>query len=69
MFEFTVSTLIAGFLFGVLGVYLLRKGTREANGWSLVIGATLLVYPYTVSDPWLVWGIGIGLTWLGWVKR
>ena len=69
MFDFTVSTLIAGFFFGVVGVYLLRKGKREANGWSLIIGVTMLIYPYAVSDPFLVWGIGIGLFWLGWYTR
>lgn len=69
MFEFSMSQLIAGLLFGVCGVYLLRKGRREANGWSLIIGVTMLVYPYAVTDDLLLWGIGIGLFWLGWYTR
>ena len=28
----------------------------------MLLGASLIIYPYLVESPWLVWGIGAGLT-------
>lgn len=67
--NFTASGLAAGILFGVCGIYLLGKGRREANPWSLIIGVTMLLYPYAVSDDLALWGIGIALFTLGWYTR
>ena len=59
--NFSVSSLVAGFFFGVWGLYLVRRAKREAHPPSLAIGLALLVYPYFVENAYLLWGIGTAL--------
>lgn len=59
--NFSVSTLLAGLLFGVVGIWLIRTGRREGNLRLPVIGLALLVYPYFSPNVWADWGIGLGL--------
>jgi hypothetical protein len=59
--DFSVSSLIAGFIFGVIGWSLFRHGKKNAHFASLSIGITLMVYPYFVTNDYWMWGIGIAL--------
>ncbi len=59
--SFSFSTLFAGFAFGVFGVFLIRAAKREARVEYALIGITLLVFPYFVENPWLLWGLGLAL--------
>jgi hypothetical protein len=58
----SVSGLLAGLIFGTLGLYVLRLAKREANMGALGIGMAMMIYPYFVESAWLTWGIGVGLT-------
>ncbi|MGK5089584.1 hypothetical protein WDW86_18690 [Bdellovibrionota bacterium FG-2] len=62
--EFDFSTLAAGFVFGVFGFYLIKHGKKAAHIPSVTIGLTLLAYPYFITNPYLVWGLGFGLLYL-----
>ena len=57
---------IAGALmFGVFGWAAFRRGRKtedQAMTWG---GVVLMVYPYAVSQTWLLWAIGVCLT--GWL--
>jgi hypothetical protein len=57
--DFSVSSLLAGFIFGMCGFYLLKEGKKRTNFWFVGIGLGLMIYPYFVSGPWATWGIGI----------
>jgi hypothetical protein len=60
-FDFSISTLFAGFIFGVIGFYLFREGKRRLNYTTLFCGVLLMIYPYFVSGPWLTWCAGFAL--------
>ncbi len=60
--NFSVSGLLAGLLFGVLGVYFFRVGRRDVKTDLLAYGLILMIYPFFVTNDWLIWGIGAGVT-------
>ena len=56
--SFSLSALLAGFVFGVIGVYWIKRGKTEAHPLSMFLGVALLVYPYFIENVYLLWGIG-----------
>jgi hypothetical protein len=60
--DFTVSSLMAGVIFGGYGLVVLKTAMRDANFPAAGLGAVLLLYTYFVANPWLCWGIGITLS-------
>jgi hypothetical protein len=57
---------IAGALiFGVFGWAAFRRGRKTQDRSMIWGGVALMVYPYAVSQTWLLWAIGAGLT--GWL--
>lgn len=62
--NFSISALAAGFIYGALGVYLIKRGRADAEIPSILIGVTLLIYPYFIENEILLWGVGAALLWL-----
>lgn len=60
------STLIAGFIFGILGFWLFREGKKRQNFYVLIIGILLMAYPYFVNSALVTWLIGGALTGAAW---
>jgi hypothetical protein len=60
--NFSVNNLMAGLIFGSLGLYFLRLGKREGNLRLLSIALALILYSYFVENPYMIWVAGIGLT-------
>lgn len=58
----SISSLVAGVAFGILGFYFFRLGKRDANLPMLSLGLALLIFPYFVANPYACWGIGIVLS-------
>jgi hypothetical protein len=57
---------IAGALiFGIFGWAAFRRGRKTQDASLTWGGVALMLYPYAVSQTWLLWGIGVGLT--GWL--
>ena len=59
------SYIVGAIFFGIIGYVVLRRGRtseRSVLTWS---GVGLMLYPYEVSETWLLWAIGAGLC--GWV--
>lgn len=52
---------MAGFIFGVIGFYLLKQGRKQVNYTWAFIGLALIIYPYLLHSAWLVWGLGFVL--------
>lgn len=55
------ATLLSGLLFGSIGVGYLLYGKKQQRQAALFCGIALIVYPYFIGDPWLLWAIGIAL--------
>lgn len=64
LLNFSVSGLIAGLIFGVVGLWLFREGRKSLNHKVMVIGLVMMIYPYFTNGPWMDWGIGFGLSGL-----
>jgi ACR3 family arsenite efflux pump ArsB len=43
---------------------------RSLERWKPVaIGLALMIYPYFISIPWLLWSVGVGLLVLLWFQH
>lgn len=66
MFSFNPYNILAGLVFGTIGLGAVRYGKQLELWKPAVIGVALMVYPYFFDNPWLLWGIGIGLLVVLW---
>ncbi|MEO6352149.1 MAG: hypothetical protein ABIO19_11670 [Burkholderiaceae bacterium] len=53
--------LIGLFLFGIIGVAAYRYGKKASLRNTKWIGIALMLYPYAVSQLWLLYLVGVGL--------
>jgi hypothetical protein len=67
--DFSFSALMSGLLFGLLGFYIFRHGTKDINYAWIFIGIALMSYTIFVSGPVADWGIGIGLCGVAYCYR
>ena len=67
--DLSLGSLFAGFVFGVFGFYLIKEGRRQSHAWFVVIGLFLIVYPYFISNTFLLWLIGCAGLGLAYAKR
>jgi hypothetical protein len=61
MFDFSISGLFAGLIFGCIGIWMFREGKRYTDLRIVMIGIALMVYPYFTHGPLMDWGVGAGL--------
>ncbi len=59
--SFSVSSLIASFIFSVVGLYVFRKGKKDLDTPRTFIGIALMIYSYFTPTPLLTWGVGFAL--------
>jgi hypothetical protein len=60
---------IAGaILFGIAGYIGYRRGWKTTSPALTWTGVALMLYPYAVSETWLLWLIGVGLCGFVYVK-
>jgi hypothetical protein len=55
--------ILGAILFGLIGYVAFRRGrktTRNGLTWG---GVALMLYPYAISQTWLLWLVGIALCW------
>ena len=61
MFSLNPYNIIAGLIFGVIGMGALSYG-RKLELWKpQVIGLVMMGYSYFFSNAWLLWLVGVGL--------
>ncbi len=53
--------LLGIFVFSVIGFAAYRYGKKASNMAVKWLGIALMLYPYAVSDTWLLWAVGAGL--------
>lgn len=57
--------LFGAIVFGLAGYVAYRRGRKTARPLLTWGGLALMLYPYAVSQAWLLWVIGIGIC--GWL--
>lgn len=57
--------LVGAVLFGLIGIWAYRFGKRTERQKTRWIGLALMLYPYAVSETWLLYLVGAALC--GWV--
>ena len=60
--DLNLAKVAAYFIFGSIGFIAFFYGRKEASWRPTVIGMVLMVYPYAVSNTYLLYAIGIVLT-------
>ncbi|HOC11053.1 MULTISPECIES: hypothetical protein [Thermomonas] len=65
----STSILLAGVLFGAVGVGYVLYGRKQRAPLPLVSGVALMVIPYFLSNAVLLFVLGIALAVLPWVVR
>ncbi len=62
------SYIVGAILFGILGYVAFRRGRKVAKPTLVWIGVVMMLYPYVVSQTWLLWVLGVLLCVLGYIK-
>ena len=58
------GSLFGAILFGAIGMGAFVYGKRRGLAKPMIIGVALMVYPYFISEGWLVFAIGALLCYL-----
>ena len=62
MADFTIANLIGWTLFGAVGFVAFVYGKRQSAIKTMLLGVTLMAYPYFVSNTLAMYVVGIALT-------
>jgi len=65
----TPGSLFAAILFGAIGMGAFVFGKRKGLAKPMLIGVALMVYPYFISNEWLVFIVGAVLCYLLYLFR
>jgi len=60
--DLSPSSLFAGLIFGGIGAVAWAIGRRRQQTPSMIVGVALMLYPWFVDDPVLIWVVGVLLT-------
>ena len=53
--------LVGAVLFGLIGLVAFRYGRKSERRVTLWIGVALMLYPYAISNTWLLYAVGAAL--------
>ena len=48
-------------VFGLVGLVAFRYGRKNERRTTMWLGVALMVYPYAISNTWLLYGVGVAL--------
>lgn len=57
--NFSISSLLAGLIFGVIGMWLFKTGRRKNNIQLIVISLLMMSYSFFTRSEIQDWGIGL----------
>lgn len=57
--------IVGAILFGIIGYVAFRRGRKTSTSALTWTGLALMLYPYAVSQTWLLWAVGAALC--GWL--
>jgi hypothetical protein len=55
------ANLFGSVMFGIFGFAAYRYGKKSGNFNPMMLGVALMVYPYFISQTWLLYAIGVAL--------
>jgi hypothetical protein len=55
------ANLFGSVMFGIVGFAAYRYGKKTGNFNPMMFGVALMVYPYFISQTWLLYAVGCGL--------
>jgi len=58
----TPAYILGAIVFGIVGMVAYFRGRRRSSSGLKWVGVALMVYPYAVSQTWLLWVLGAGLS-------
>lgn len=64
--NFSVSSLFAGLVFSVIGLYVFRIGKRETDVKLITLGLVLMLYTYftkTAAQDWVIGTVLCGISY------
>ena len=57
----SAAELFAAILFSSIGLAAFMYGKKSASWQPMTVGVALMIYPYFISEIWLLYAIGIAL--------
>jgi hypothetical protein len=61
----SAAYIFGAILFGIVGYVTFRRGRKTSSAALTWTGVALMLYPYAVSQTWMLWFVGVALC--GWV--
>lgn len=61
--------IVGSILFGILGYISFRRGRKTEQSSLIWTGFALMIFPYAVTEVWMLWAIGSSLSvwvWMRW---
>ena len=65
----TPAALFGSLFFGVIGLVAFRYGNKSTLIVPMLLGLGLMIYPWFVSETWMLYVIGCALTGAVWFFR
>lgn len=64
----TPAYIIGAILFGIIGWIAFRRGRKTSVSVLTWTGVALMLYPYGVSETWMLWLVGVALSGLAYTR-
>jgi hypothetical protein len=64
----TPAYILGVILFGIIGWVAFRRGRQRSSAVLTWTGVALMLYPYAISETWLLWLLGAALLGLAYVR-
>jgi hypothetical protein len=64
----TPAYLLGAILFGIIGWMAFRRGRKTSGTILTWTGVALMLYPYGISETWMLWVLGVALSGLAYAK-
>jgi hypothetical protein len=64
----TPAYLLGAILFGIYGWVAYRRGKTTSKPMLRWTGLALMLYPYTISQTWMLWVLGVALSGWAWIQ-
>jgi hypothetical protein len=64
----TPAYILGAILFGIIGWVAFRRGRQRSNTVLTWTGVALMLYPYAISNTWLLWLFGAALLGLAYAR-
>lgn len=64
----TPAYILGAIAFGIIGWVAYRRGRNRSVSVLTWTGVALMLYPYAISQTWMLWLVGIALSCVAYIK-